>query len=57
MSGLVYVATLSGHTYAVDGHTGKQVWSFDDGEYSPIVADRERVYLVGRARVYGLRDR
>ncbi len=57
MSGLVYVATLQGRTYAVDGHTGEQVWSFPDGEYSPVVADRDRVYLVGRARVYGLRDR
>jgi outer membrane protein assembly factor BamB len=57
MSGLVYVATLQGRTYAVDGRTGKQVWSFPDGEYSPVVADRDQVYLVGRARLYGLRER
>ena len=30
------------------------VWRFPDGKYSPIVADQERVYLVGRTRVYAL---
>ena len=57
MGGLVYFATLGRRTYAVDGRTGRQVWSFADGEYSPLVADRDRVYLIGRARVYALRER
>lgn len=54
MGGRVYFATLKRRTFAVDGKTGRQVWSFPDGEYSPIVADRDRAYLVGRARVYAL---
>jgi outer membrane protein assembly factor BamB len=41
-------------TFALDARTGKRVWSFPDGRYSPIVADRARVYLVGSTRVYGL---
>ena len=41
-------------TYALDARTGRPVWMFRDGLYSPIVADRWRVYLVGRTRVYGL---
>ena len=68
MSGLLYFSTLgafggrhqrrvepgANQTFALDARTGKRVWSFADGAYSPIVADRDRVYLVGRTRVYGL---
>ena len=35
--------------------TGKLVWTFPDGQYSPLVADEQRVYLAGDTRVYGLR--
>jgi outer membrane protein assembly factor BamB len=54
---LVYFATLEERTYALDARTGKLVWSFPDGKYSPLVADTERVYLVGYARVYGMAPR
>ncbi|HEU0336130.1 MAG TPA: PQQ-binding-like beta-propeller repeat protein [Gaiellaceae bacterium] len=54
MAGLVYVATLAGRTLAVDLRTGKVAWRFPDGKYTPIAADRERVYLVGHTRVYAL---
>ncbi len=57
MSGLAYFATLRGRTYALDLPTGRQVWSFPDGKYSPVVADRARVYLVGEGRVHALRGR
>jgi outer membrane protein assembly factor BamB len=71
MSGLVYLSTCSfcGHagaryaksgpngTYALDARTGKLVWSFPDGQYSPVVADSERVYVVGKARVYAFAER
>ena len=57
MAGNVYFATLSRRTFAVDGRTGRQVWSFPDGEYSPLVADADRAYLVGRARIYALAER
>lgn len=54
MNGVVYFATLRERTYALNARTGKVLWTFPDGKYTPIVADRERVYLVGHARVYGL---
>jgi outer membrane protein assembly factor BamB len=71
MDGLVYFATCGtcGHkgtrraekgpraTYALDARTGRQVWSFPDGHYSPVVADAARVYLVGSTRVYALEPR
>jgi outer membrane protein assembly factor BamB len=71
MAGLVYFSTCGtcGHkgtrraekgprrTYALDARNGRQVWSFPDGHYSPVVADRKRVYLVGSTRVYGLEPR
>ncbi len=41
-------------TIALDAGTGREVWSFPDGQYSPVVADEHRLYLVGRTRVYGL---
>ena len=40
--------------FGLDAVTGRQVWTFPDGKYSPVVADRERLYLVGYARIYGL---
>jgi hypothetical protein len=50
----VYFATLAGRTYALDARGGALLWTFPDGKYSPIVADAQRVYLVGYAKVYGL---
>jgi outer membrane protein assembly factor BamB len=44
-------------TFALDARTGELVWSFPDGQYSPIVADQERVYLAGRTRVYAFAPR
>ncbi len=46
---VVYFATLSGRTYGLNAVTGRQVWTFPDGKYSPVVADSERLYLVGYA--------
>jgi outer membrane protein assembly factor BamB len=57
MAGRVYFATLKGRTYALDATSGTTLWTFPDGKYSPIVADSERVYLVGYAKVYGLGER
>jgi hypothetical protein len=33
------------------------VWMFPDGEYTPVVADRERVYVVGYRRVFAFARR
>jgi outer membrane protein assembly factor BamB len=54
IAGLVYFATREGTTYALDARNGKLVWSFPDGEYTPIVADRHRLYLTGATTIYGL---
>jgi outer membrane protein assembly factor BamB len=39
-------------TFAVDARTGRLVWKFTDGRYSPVVADQHRLYVTGRTRVY-----
>jgi outer membrane protein assembly factor BamB len=39
-------------TYAVSAATGRLVWSFPDGQYSPVVADRRRLYVTGFQHVY-----
>ena len=57
IAGRVYFATLKGTTYALDARTGARVWTFPDGRYSPVVADSERLYLVGYGVVYGLVER
>jgi outer membrane protein assembly factor BamB len=54
IAGLVYFATREGTTYALNAATGKVAWSFPDGQYTPMVADRHRLYLVGTGRIYGL---
>ena len=71
MAGLVYYSTFgkftNSHqrrvedgpyrTYALDARTGTPVWQFPDGQYSPVVADQDRVYLAGSEAVYGLVSR
>jgi outer membrane protein assembly factor BamB len=54
IDGVVYFATLKEKTFALDARTGRRIWSFPDGKYTPVVADPERVYLVGHARIYGM---
>ena len=54
VGGRVYFATLAGTTYGLNALTGKRVFTFGDGKYSPVVADKTHLYLVGLARVYGL---
>ena len=41
----------------LDARTGEELWTFEDGEYGGLVADPDRVYLVGLARVYALQPR
>lgn len=42
-------------TFAVDAATGVEVWSFPDGEYSPLVTDGISLYLTGYTTIYALR--
>jgi hypothetical protein len=39
-------------TYALDALTGKQVWHWPDGVFSPAVADSQHLYIVGRSRIF-----
>ena len=55
--GIVYFSTLKERTYGLDARTGRLVWQFPDGKYAPVVADPDRVYLVGYHRVYALDER
>ena len=57
LNGVVYFSTFDEITYALDARTGRQLWTFRDGKYGGVVADRERLYLVGHARMYGLVER
>jgi outer membrane protein assembly factor BamB len=57
IDGVVYFATLKERTYALDARDGRLLWTYEDGKYTPVVADRERLYLVGHARVYGMVER
>jgi outer membrane protein assembly factor BamB len=57
LAGIVYFSTLEERTFGLDARTGKRVFSFPDGQYTPIVADAERVYLVGHHEVYALAPR
>jgi outer membrane protein assembly factor BamB len=55
--GIVYFSTLKERTYGLDARTGRAVWQFPDGKYTPVVADKQRLYLVGEHRVYALDER
>ena len=57
---VVYFATLrekhlkNGRTYALDAKTGKELWSFPDGKYTPVVAVRGKLFLIGYGVIYGM---
>ena len=73
MAGLVYFSTATtgpyAHpsryvkrgprgTYALNARTGKLVWKDPGvGQYSPVVADQDRVYRIGATRVYAFESR
>ena len=68
LGGLVYFSTCGScssyesnprarRTFALDAATGRLVWRFPDGEYSPVIGDRERLYLTGFTSLYGLAPR
>lgn len=65
LGGVVYFSTCGScstyeenprarRTFALNTRTGKPLWRFRDGEYSPVIADPERIYLTGYTTLYGL---
>ena len=57
VNGVVYFSTFEKRTYALDARNGKLLWTFEDGQYAGVVADVDRLYLVGHARLYGMVER
>ena len=39
-------------TFALNARNGRPVWRFNDGHYSPVVADTRRMYVAGKRRLY-----
>ena len=56
MAGVVYFSTRA-RSHGLNARSGKEVWRFPDGRYSPVIADDERVYFVGWRTIYGLDPR
>ncbi len=57
LEGVVYFSTFDELTYALDARSGAVLWTYQDGKYGGVVADHDRLYLVGPARVYGMVER
>jgi len=67
VDGIVYFSTCRGcgshgsryakygprGTYAASARNGRLIWRMHDGQYSPVVADSERIYVAGHTRIYG----
>ena len=57
---VVYFATLhekhlkNGRTYALDARSGKLLWTFPDGKYTPVVAAPGKLFLIGYGVVYAM---
>lgn len=54
IDGLVYFSTFAERTFALSAASGREVAGWRDGKYSPAVADRGHLYLVGLGRLYAL---
>lgn len=53
---VVYLSTFSGNsTSGFDLATGRRVFKFDEGEYGPVVADGERLFVLGGNSVTALK--
>jgi outer membrane protein assembly factor BamB len=57
LNGVVYFSTFDERTYALDARSGKLLWTYSEGKYGGVVADHDRLYLVGHARMYGMVER
>jgi len=58
LGGAVYYSVLGSRTTAgLDVVTGRQVFSFPDGAFTPTIADYHAIYLVGYSSIYQLLPR
>jgi outer membrane protein assembly factor BamB len=52
---LVYYSDLGSNTTAgLDLRSGRHVFSFHDGEFSPVITDGKAVFLIGFSTIYQL---
>jgi outer membrane protein assembly factor BamB len=55
---VVYYANLGAKTTAgLDVRSGRQVFSFPDGAFNPVIADRTAIYLIGYSNMFELLPR
>jgi outer membrane protein assembly factor BamB len=53
--GVVYISSLRpAKSYGLSAVDGKVLWTFPDGQFSPIIADQDRAWLMGKEAIYGL---
>jgi outer membrane protein assembly factor BamB len=53
LGNVVYYSSLgSNRTTGLNARTGSQVFSFPDGEFSPVITDGKAVFLTGYATIY-----
>jgi outer membrane protein assembly factor BamB len=53
LGNVVYYSSLgSNTTTGLDARSGRQVFSFPDGEFSPVITDGKAVFLIGYATIY-----
>jgi outer membrane protein assembly factor BamB len=51
----VYFSNLASHTSTgLNATTGARVFSFDDGAFTPVVADEQAIFLIGHGSIYEL---
>ncbi len=49
----VYVSTVySPGSFGFNVRTGKQVWHYADGSYTPVIANRNALFLMGKYILY-----
>jgi outer membrane protein assembly factor BamB len=51
---IVYFSTVTGRTYGLDARNARLRWRWKDGQYTPVVADRRRLYVVGYSKLYAM---
>jgi outer membrane protein assembly factor BamB len=55
---VVYYSSLGSNTTAgLDLWTGRQVFSFPDGEFTPVITDGKAIFLIGYATIYQMLPR
>jgi outer membrane protein assembly factor BamB len=52
LRGVVYFSDFSGRTTAYNAKTGKTMWKYDDGRYTPITATSGLIVLCGQRTIY-----